>query len=294
MKHIFIVNSYGKKDPREIRDRIYFYCLNKGLDFEIVNNKEMNTEKIVSKYAREGNVIYAVGGDGMINRVLNGVVNTDAMLGYIPYGTGNDLDRVISNYEDGIHDINVGKINDKYFINVACFGVDADISNDERFIHNEIIPEKMRYNVGAVYHFLTYKPKSLSIEFREKYDGMYFHFRETKLFSTIAVCNGQYYGGGYNIAPNAQLDDNVFDVYLVDKMNRLKLASTILKMKNGKHENVDGVHKHFLSEITIRSNDAIKANIDGEVLESDEFNISLENNIKVYNNQDIIKKVLKK
>ena len=288
MRHVFILNSYGKRDHREIINEIFKYCVNHNMDYKIeVNSDKQSTEDIVKKYSDKNNVIYAVGGDGMINKVLNQVVKTDATLSYLPYGTGNDLARVLGTYPNGVRDVNVGKINDKYFINVACFGVDADISNDERFIHNIFIPRSQRYNVGAVYHFITYKPKELEIYYN---DNGYNNDIYGK-FATVAVCNSKYYGGGYEIAPNAKVDDDLFDVYLVDDMNRIRLARTILKMKNGKHEGMNGVERREMDNITIRSRNAIKANIDGEVLESDEFNISLANNVKVYNNTDMIKEL---
>ena len=147
MNHIFITNNFGKRDPYEITNEIFKYCVQNNMEYEIIRNRDdLSTEDIVRKYAKEGNVIYAVGGDGMINKVLNGVVNTGASLGFIPYGTGNDFNRVMEKLDDGSYNVNVGKINDKFFINVACFGIDADISNDERFIHNEFIPVKIKFS----------------------------------------------------------------------------------------------------------------------------------------------------
>lgn len=286
MKHIFILNSFGKRDPYIIRNEIFKYCVNHDLDYEIIyNKKDLSTKDIVNKYKNKDNIIYAVGGDGMINKVLNEVVDSKAYLSYIPYGTGNDLDRVLQAKEDGFIKSNVGKINDKYFINVACFGADADISNDDRFIHNTYILRSQRYNASALYHFITFKPKELEVTFNNK--------TIKDEFSTIAVCNSKYYGAGYMIAPNALIDDDLFDVYLVNKLNRVLLAKTILDMKKGRHESDFGVNKYLLDNLIIKSKEPIKANIDGEILESDEFNISLLSDIKIYNNQDLIKKVLK-
>ena len=283
MKHIFILNTYGNSDPYLIRNEIFKYCVQRDMDYTIVYNREKDTEKIVNMCAKDGNVIYAVGGDGMINRVLNGIVDTNSVLGYIPYGTGNDFDRSMKNLSDGIHDVNIGKINDKYFINAACFGIDADIANDERFIHNEKIPKELRYKASALHHFKKIQFKEFEVFYYKDYD---IHTIGGE-FSTIAVCNGNYYGGGFNIAPKADIKDDLFDVYIVDKLDRLKLANTILKMQNGKHELMDGVEKVKVNNISILSRFPIKANVDGEVLESDEFNIRVAKNIKVYNNQEL-------
>ncbi len=277
MKHIFILNTYGKRNHRYVINEIFKYCVNHNMDYKIEVNSKESTEEIVRKNSDKNNIIYAVGGDGMINKVLNEVVKTDATLSYLPYGTGNDFNRVLSTYDTGIMDVNLGKINDKYFVNVACFGVDADVANDERFVH---VFGNQGYNLGALYHFLTYRPKEFEVYYNN--DATW------GKFSTIAVCNGMYYGKKYKIAPSADIQDNLFDVYLVDDLNRARLAKTILKMKNGNHEGMYGVEKYLLDNIIIRSRKAIKANVDGEVLESDEFNISLANNIKIYNNRDMI------
>ncbi len=285
MKHVFILNSFRNNDCNKLSNEIFKYCVNHNMDYKCVtNSKSKSTEDLVKEYANKNSIIYAVGGDGMINRVLNAIVGTGATLGYLPNGTGNDLSRVLSLYEQGIRDVNVGKINDKYFINVACFGMDADAANDEKFIHSKILPEGLRYPVSAFVHFVGYKPKELEIYFKE---GIY-NRTIVRKFATVAVCNSRYYGGGFNIAPSADIQDNLFDVYLVNGFGHVQLLKTILKMHDGQHEDMMGVEKYMLNNIIIRSRKPINANIDGEAMISDEFNISLDNNIKVYNNIDMI------
>ena len=288
MKHVFILNSFRNDDCNKLSNEIFKYCVNHNMDYKCVtNSKKKSTEDLVKEYANKNSIIYAVGGDGMINRVLNAIVGTEATLGYLPNGTGNDFDRVMSTYKQDIREVNVGKINDKYFINVACFGMDADAANDDRFIHNRIIPEKLRYPLSAITHFASYRPKELEIYFKE---GIYNTAISGK-FATVAVCNSRYYGGGFNIAPNADIQDNLFDIYLVNGMGHIQLAKTIFKMHDGKHEDMNGVEKYMLDNITIVSRKPINANIDGEAMVSDEFNISFDNNIKVYNNIDMIQEL---
>ena len=288
MKHIFILNSFRNDDCNRLSNEIFKYCVNRNMDYKCVtNSKSKSTEDLVKEYANKNSIIYAVGGDGMINRVLNAIVGTGATLGYLPNGTGNDFDRVMSTYEPDVREVNVGKINDKYFINVACFGMDADTANDDRFIHSKILPEKLRYPLSAIAHFASYRPKELEIYFKE---GIYNNAIWGK-FATVAVCNSRYYGGGFNIAPSADIQDNLFDVYLVNGFGHVQLLRTILKMHDGKHEDMNGVEKYMLDNIIIRSRKPINANVDGEAMISDEFNISFDNNIKVYNNLEMIKEL---
>ena len=289
MKHIFILNSFTDYNTNEVANKIIMACVNMGYDYIIEINDELNsTEDILNKYKDKECIIYAVGGDGMINRVLNGVVNTNNTLGYIPMGTGNDLNRTVNkDLKDGINNIDVVSINDKYFVNVACFGIDAEISNDDSLVHSEFIPKSQRYNIAALKHFFTFKP----YDFEVVIDGEVISGK----YSTICACNAAYYGGGYNIAPTANLQDGLMDLYLVDKLNKLQLANTILKMKNGNHLGMTGVNYEKAKRLLLFSKELIKANIDGEVIEGNTFNIKvLPNKIKLNKDEELIKRVLKK
>ena len=289
MKYIFILNSFGKRDIKDIYQKIEIVSKNLNLNYVIeVNDNNLSTEQILSKYKNTRNIIVAVGGDGMINKVLNNIVGTNNMLSYIPYGTGNDFHKTVKeSLTDGRNTIDLVRINDKYFINIACFGIDADIANDDSFIHNKFIPRNLRYNAGVIYHFLKYKAKSLEIAFDNE-------IIEDK-FTTIAVCNAKYYGGGYKIAPKSIVNDGLLEVYLVKELDKLNMVKTILSMKDGSHEQSPYVRKIRTDSLMISSKQPINSNIDGEVLTSTEFEIEvLPKEIEIFNNQELIEKVLKK
>ena len=284
MKHIFLVNSFSLKDrTSETINRINKYAIKEGLDFLIeVNDINNSTEDIIKKYKRGENIIYAIGGDGVINRVLNAIIKTKNILGFIPCGTGNDFYRSCEKFlDEGVNDVDVIKINDSFFINVACFGIDADIGNNEGIVHSRFIPKSQRYNASVVKHFATYAPRYFKINVNgEEYEDY---------FSTICVCNGRYYGGGFNVNPEGNINDDLFNVLIVDKLTKLQLLKYILRMKKGKHLNLKGVKHITTNEVTIIGDKNIRANVDGEVLESKEFKIKLyKEKVKVYYNQDII------
>ena len=171
MKHIFLVNSFSLKDKTSLMiNKINAYAIKNKLDFLIeVNDINNSTEDIIKKYKRKDYIIYAIGGDGVINRVLNSLIGTKNILGFIPCGTGNDLySSVKESFENGIHEVDTIKINDMYFINVACFGIDADIGNNEEIVHSRFIPKSQRYNAALVHHFSHFKPR----HFKIKVDGL--------------------------------------------------------------------------------------------------------------------------
>ena len=288
MKHVFILNIYGNYDYIEKYKSIVEVCEKRGINYVVETNSRMTTEEILDKYSDGGNIIYAVGGDGMINKVVNGVVGTNNYFSYIPVGTGNDFNRSVEELykKDGLYPIDTLKINEKYFINIACFGIDAKIANDDRFIHNNYIPSNMRYLSSILANFLTYKPDEVEISM----DGK----KIKNKFTTVVAANGRYYGGGYNISPTSKLDDEKIELYLVDNVDKIRMAKLISSMKNGKHLDSPYIQASSCSELNLRYNKKVKANVDGEVLESNEFKISIiKNKVKLYNYKEL-RKVLSK
>lgn len=198
MKYIYIVNRFNlKKSTDVIIRQLHDVSKQFNRDYEIMINDDISQAKDNMKQFRNTEyVITSIGGDGSINLILNDIIDTRNTLAYIPLGTGNDFYKAnLEDYEKGIHEVDVIQINDRYFINVACFGVDADIANDDRFIHNRFIPEAMRYNAGVIYYFLTYRPKTLTVEIDDH--------KIIKEVTTVVVANAKYYGGGYKVAPEA-------------------------------------------------------------------------------------------
>lgn len=283
MKYIFIINSFTLKDEiNEVIHRIKDFCVRKNMEFEVeINNEDNSTEDIVKKYRKCGYTIVAVGGDGMINRVLNALIGTNNTLGFIPSGTGNDFYRsALKEIKKETEECDVIKINDRYFINVACFGIDADVANNKGLIKSKMIPKSQRYNVSVINSFLKYEPRHFVLKMNnEEIEGD---------FATVAVCNGGYYGSGYNISPNFKLNNGLIDVYAVEDDNKFNIMKMILSMKKGKHEKYKKVHKFQTNKLTLISNNEINSNIDGEELASKKFNIEVKGKIKIYMNKELI------
>ena len=289
MKYVFLINSFSLKDRTlDMIKKVDSVCKKRKMEYVIeTNSQESSTEDILAKYKNSQCIIMAMGGDGIINRVVNCIAKTKNVLGFIPLGTGNDFYK--TNREDletGVNKLDLVKINDKYFINIACFGIDADIANESDIIHSKLIPKSQRYNVGILYHFFKYKARQFEIDVNgEKYSNRY---------TTIAVCNAKYYGGGYKIGTYSSLTDGLVDVYMAEKMNKISMARLILGMKDGKHEKSKKLKKVSAKELTIRSEQEVTCNMDGEELTAKEFNIEvLPLGIEVYYDQELIDELTK-
>ena len=197
MKYIFIINTIaGKGKYKKILPNIESACKKKNLEYEIRYITEtLSGDKIAREYKDQENIIYIVGGDGTLTRALPGLIGTKNKLGVIPSGSGNDTYRTIKMLPKGDSKIDLGKINDTYFINVACTGLDAEVASNVDFLRKTIIPTNQLYNASIVYTFINYKFKKIKIKTKIK-------DIESK-YSILSICNGGYYGGGFNIAPKS-------------------------------------------------------------------------------------------
>lgn len=289
MKYIFVLNTFALKGAAEkIKSRIKAYCTIENMEYVIEeNSNEVDTEDIVKKYRDTKNIILAVGGDGTVNRILNCIVGTENILGIIPVGSGNDFYKSVKkDLKEYYNSCDIVRINNKYFINVACFGIDADVANNKGKVKSKLIPKSQRYNVSLLKTFSQYKCREFEISVgNEKFEGQY---------TTVAVCNGIYYGNGYKISPNSNPTNGLLDVYLVDKVNKLRMVDLILKMKDGNHTNEKEVKYLKTNKLVIKSPENFIANIDGEELYDRKFDIEvIKDGILLYYDKSLIESIIK-
>lgn len=288
MKYIFIVNpNSGKGKSLKVSEKIKKVCEERNLDYEMhFTEQPHDATKIAKKYRFSKNIIYSVGGDGTLNEVVNGIVGSKNILGIIPCGSGNDFYKTLSKIDDPLPLIDIGKINNKYFINIVSVGIDAEIADNVSKMKKINIPPNQIYNASMVYTFFKYKYKNLNIEIDEN---------NTKGKCTIlTVCNGTTYGGGYKIAPTASLTDGYFDVYFVEKINKPLIPFIIGMLKKGTHEKHKKIHKSKATKIKFKCDYDLVCNIDGEILIDNKFDIKIiEKALLINNDQDFVKEVLK-
>ena len=287
MKHIFIVNSSaGKGKCQSILPKIEQECKKRNRDFEIrYISEEKNGYDIAMEYKDEENVIYVVGGDGTLSVTLPAFVGTKNKLGIIPAGSGNDTYRTIKTMEDGEALIDIGKVNDRYFINVACTGIDAEVGNNIEKFRGTIIPTSQFYNASIIYTFATFKCKKIKIKTNVK-------TIEDK-YTILSICNGSYYGGGFKIAPKSRLTDGLLDIYYAEKMPKIKMIPLILKLKKGKHEGRRRIHKFRTNHVELELEEEIAFNIDGEKMIDKKFVIDvLPKAITLYNDKEFVEEIM--
>lgn len=287
MKYIFIVNEgAGKGKSKKILPKIENECQKRKYDYEIRKiTKEKSGYDIALEYKNQENVIYVVGGDGTLAITLPALVGTKNKLGIIPAGSGNDTYRTVKTMENGEHLIDLGKINNTYFINVACTGIDAEVGNNIEKFRDTIVPTSQLYNVSIIYTFATFKCKKIKIKTSIK--------NIEDAYTILSICNGSYYGGGFKIAPKSRLTDGLLDIYYAEKMPKVKMIPLILKLKNGKHEGKRRIHKFRTNHVELELEKEVTFNVDGERLTDKKFIIDvLPKAITLYNNKEFVEEIM--
>lgn len=285
MKYVFIINpASGKTDYDKIKENIIKTLENE--EYEIYETKApKEATEIASRFKNEENtVVYSVGGDGTLNEVVNGIAEGKCKLGIIPTGSGNDFYRTLKEAQTENVRLDLGKVNGRYFINIASVGMDAETCNNANKIKSKIKLHSSYY-LALIHTFLTFKSKSLKLKIdKNVYAGDYI---------IAAICNGKYYGGGFKIAPVASFDDNQFDIYLVSKAGKLKLIKILLALLKSEHEKYNEVRKYTGKNITITSENNLIVNIDGEITISKNIEIEMiEDALIIYNNNELVQKIM--
>lgn len=212
MKRIYIVNPVaGKGKTLDTIEEIKAICNKKQYDHDVIyTTKLYSATDLAKEYSYGDNVIFSVGGDGTLNEVVNGIKEANK-ISIVPCGSGNDFYRSI---KDTTEKIDLGKVNDRYFINIASFGIDANVAD---------IANKLKEK-GQTNTYIKAILKAI-IEYSSLDTNL-------GLFTLIAVCNGSYYGNGICMAPFANINDDYLDLCKVDDMNRLKMIRLFLKLMN--------------------------------------------------------------
>lgn len=270
-KYLFIVNPIaGKGKALELVPKIRESFDKEKVEYRIKVTKEKGEgEKLAKEGIKEGfNHIIAVGGDGTAYEVVNGIREEDVVLGILPSGTGNDFARMLmlpKEYNEILEiikasrkrKIDIGLINNRYFLNCSSVGIDAEIVKETEYI-KKYISGTLAYIVGVLKTLIKYKYKNIRIEI----DGRLMH-REIEL---VAVGNGKYYGGGMKINPMADLDDGLLDVCIVNKISKIKFAALFLTVFKGKHLGIKEVEILRGKEIKILGDDYLMLNADGDII----------------------------
>ena len=273
MKHLFIINpAAGSRDRTEMyTGAIQAAC--KGLDYRIeVSAAPGDCTRLAREAAQTGEIyrIYACGGDGTLNEVAAGAAGYEnAAVTVFSGGSGNDfvklfddpqaffdLERLLDAEEVSFDMI---RCNDDLAVNICSVGLDARIGTDvATYKRLPLLSGFRAYAVSTVVNVIRGISEHYVVEINgETVDGEQ---------TFVCVCNGRFYGGGFNPVPEADPTDGLLDVLLVKKVSRLQVPAVIGKYKNGQYTRLPKLVKHYRTDrIVIRCDKPTPINLDGEL-----------------------------
>jgi conserved protein of unknown function cotranscribed with Bmr (bmrU) len=178
---------------------------------------------------QEPAAIVAVGGDGTINEIIQHTIHTGIPVGVIPTGSGNGFARHLSiplHIEKAlsvvmdmhIRQVDVGKINERYFISNAGIGLDAAVCQQIKQTEHRGL--KM-YVWATTKVFSRYKPQYYTIQTP--------HNTITTSAHLINIANGSQMGYGFKIAPKAMIDDGLLELNIIPAINVFKSSIVVLQ-----------------------------------------------------------------
>ncbi len=285
MKHLFIINpAAGSRNQTEIyRKKIAEVCENRGIDYSVELSAAPGCcTKIAREAAQTGEEyhIYACGGDGTLNEVVNGVAGFDNVaITTFAGGSGNDFARMFSEPKaftdlerllDGeVTEFDLIDCNGDYSLNICSVGLDARIGTDvANYKRLPLLHGFAAYAASTVVNTVRGVHEHYVIEINgEIIDG-----NQTML----CACNGQFYGGGFNPVPEADPTDGIMEVLIVKKVSRLKVAQIVGKYKNGKYKEYPHLIRHFRTDrLKITCDKPSPINLDGELRMSREIDMHI-------------------
>lgn len=286
LKIAFIING-SRKLTDNVNELIQHCKLHPELDvYQFVTNKQKDAIQFAKACTeKQFEALIAVGGDGTINEVLNGMMQVpieQPILGVIPTGTGNDFVKGIDAkwnleafvpalIEKKTRTIDIAKLvtNNKnyYFLNIADIGFGGKVvqvlEKQRKFIGG-----KASYGLAILRTFLGFRKPTMSIQTED------FNYQGPTMM--VSICNGSVFGNGLIINPNAVMNDGFLNITLLRKVSILNYIQNLGKLKRGEliiHPEVTYLTAKNI-EIRVIKGKA-QTEMDGEYVESGNLTISV-------------------
>jgi len=278
--YYFIVNptsgrGKGKAFGSQLQQKLNGLKLDYQLEY---TTKPMHAQDLAAKASDKFEVIVVVGGDGTLQEALNGMVGSDAALGILPVGSGNDFVRAVPIptdldkslkilLKDQRKKIDLATVNGRIYHNGVGVGFDAwavHIANQVTWLRGNAI-----YLYSVLHTLASFKPQEVEISFNDQII--------VNDYFLMTIANGVSLGGGFYLTPDAKLDDGLLDLCLIQNMPKVSIIINLLKVYSGKHKDDPRVDIVHTKEIQIRSEKGFAVHADGELmsLNMQELNIKI-------------------
>jgi diacylglycerol kinase (ATP) len=277
-KAVFLVNpasdsgATGKRWP-ELAHR----AARLGLNGETFFSERQGHLIELAREAADGGatLVVAVGGDGTLNEVVNGIAGRDVDLATIPLGTGMDFGRTYGlprSFDDAVRvalggerrTIDAGRVSyrtwggtdaERWFANVASVGMSGAVAQRANGM-SKALGGKVTFFYALTRVFLEWENTEVTVRF----DGG----ERTARMHDVIVANGVWHGGGMKLAPDARPDDGVFDVVLIGDVGKADFVTTAPKLYKGRHLGHPKVEVLRTARVAVDSPEHLPIELEGE------------------------------
>ncbi|MFL5820829.1 MAG: diacylglycerol/lipid kinase family protein [Solirubrobacteraceae bacterium] len=263
-----IVNpSAGNGRARRLLPRVEASLRGLEVDFHVEATTGLDHARDLARAALDaGETAVALSGDGLIGAIAGVLQGTPGVLGVLPGGRGNDFARVLGipleiEAACGVlttgteRRIDVGDVEGRSFIGIASVGFDSDanrIANQARLVRGGLV-----YLYGALRALIAWTPARFDLEL----DG---ERRVSVVGYSVGACNSRAYGGGMFVAPQAQLDDGLFDVVCWARESKRRFLCHLPRIYSGTHVRLPAVRTYRAREVAISSDRPFTMYADGD------------------------------
>ena len=278
MIHLVINPTAGAGRATRIGDRVIAALQEKKIPFTAVHTAFAGEGETLARQAAQAGAetVFAVGGDGTVLEVARGLYGTQAALGIIPAGTGNDVVKTLGFPKSPLQalEYQLGRppraldamaVNGTLSLNVTGTGFDVSVL-DYAQKAKKYVRGLLPYLWGVLCTVVTFRPP----EIEAVIDGE----RICRKLLVVSLANGRFIGGGIPIAPMAKVDDGLLTVITVDRLPNWRMPFQLGRLLGGNVMRIPGAQMRSCRRATIRCA-GMRLNIDGEILPMDSAQVEI-------------------
>ena len=237
-----------------------------GRPFRVVETMSMQHARQLAREAcDEGDIVAAMGGDGIVGAVAGELRDRQGLLAVIPGGRGNDFARKLDIPFDPVEavklletgaerSVDLALANGTVYLGILSAGIDSDVSRIA--LETRLKLGTFVYTYGVLRAIARWKPAAWKVTI----DGESLDYPGY----SVAVANSGVFGGGMFLAPDASLEDGKLDVVLIRQQSRLRYLRGLPRVFNGSHLKDPAISLHQGCEITFEADRPFTAYADGD------------------------------
>ncbi len=265
--HIYYNPTAGRGKTRNALPLVEYQLKRKNVDYQINEGGAVCPNETLLRALEPEDVLVAFGGDGTVNRLIPLLIKKEFPLGIIPAGMINNVARaagISRRIPEAVQTllnacsktIDVGRLNgENYFINGVGVGFDGQVILEGQEIQS-ITGQKVHI-VAVAKALKNYSSVKVQVELNNR-------LVDTEVFQ-IAIGNSPLMGGGFRLTPEALMDDGALDIALVAPLKKGRIARNLRKLRKGELNDFSEIHLDRTEHITVRSDQPLPVQYDGEV-----------------------------